>query len=463
MWEKLRTHNYIKDQKGQFAVIMALLMSIVLMAIGVAVDSAGATRYRTQIQSVTDAAALAAAVSGETDLATLKKIAKQSAAQNVTLDRPLSLNVSLNNDRVFVEATYKYETSVMGILGMKFVSVTTESEAPMVSDYPLNIALVLDRTGSMSGQNMTDLKTASQSLIDIFEAQEPGHVRASVVPFAQYVNVGMANRSQPWMDVPADTSETKEYCYNRRDLEKPELCTEHTGTGYNDGVPYTYTYRTCPAEAYGEYYEYCYMATYSDTWRGCAGSRDEPHNSVPEYDLNPIPGVMDYTCGQEMLELTSNMVDVESKIQSLTASGQTYIPTGLLWGWRTLDAAEPFDDITNIDPDRRKILVLMTDGQNTVYKYNEKHYSLSPTSSTYETKMAETNALMMTICDGIKADDIEIYSIAYKFDLADAGAKDLVRDCATSTSHFFDAENADQLEAAFIRIGNSMDEVRLSK
>ena len=73
MWEKLRTLNYIKDQKGQFAVIMALLMSIVLMAIGVAVDSAGATRYRTQIQSVTDAAALAAAVSGETDLATLKK------------------------------------------------------------------------------------------------------------------------------------------------------------------------------------------------------------------------------------------------------------------------------------------------------------------------------------------------------------------------------------------------------
>ena len=463
MWEQFKSLKYIREQKGQFAVVMALLMTIVLMSVGVAVDSAGATRYKSQIQAVTDAAALAAAASGEKDLAVLKKIAKNSAAQNVTLDRPLSLNLSLSADRVLVEATYKYETSVMGILGMKFLSVTTESEAPMASESPLNIALVLDRTGSMSGQNMADLKEATESLIDIFEAQEPGNVRASVVPFAQYVNVGLHNRTKPWMDVADDTSETKEYCYNRRDLEQPELCTEHTGTGYNDGVPYTYTYKTCPAEAYGEYYEYCYMATYSDTWRGCAGSRDDPYNKNPDYDLYPIPGVMDYSCGEEVLELTTDMVDVENRIQSLTASGQTYIPTGLLWGWRTLDSSDPFDDMTNDEPDRRRVLVLMTDGQNTVYKSNEKHYSISPTSSTYETKIGETNALMMEICSGIKADDIEIYSIAYNFDLADAGAKDLVRDCATSPSHFFDANNVSELTAAFERIGNSMEEVRLSK
>ncbi len=49
--------------------------------------------------------------------------------------------------------------------------------------------------------------------------------------------------------------------------------------------------------------------------------------------------IMDVECGTEILDLTSNTNKVKSHIQSLTPHGETYIPSGLIWGWRMLSPA----------------------------------------------------------------------------------------------------------------------------
>jgi len=61
------------------------------------------------------------------------------------------------------------------------------------------------------------------------------------------------------------------------------------------------------------------------------------------------------------------------------------------------------------------------------------------------------------LCNAIKADDIEIYVVRFR-----DGDADLMRDCATSPSHYFEADNASQLAAAFAAIGSGIGQLRLT-
>jgi len=53
-------------------------------------------------------------------------------------------------------------------------------------------------------------------------------------------------------------------------------------------------------------------------------------------------------------------------------------------------------------------------------------------------------------CDKAKQDNIEIYSVAFK---APAQGEQLLEYCASTTSHYFDADNSQELLAAFQAIG----------
>jgi len=252
----------------------------------------------------------------------------------------------------------------MSVVGVKEIDIAASSEAPVPKETPVNIALVLDSTGSMSGANMDALRSASKKLLESFDKTDPGTIQAGVVPFATYVNIGMANRNRPWMDVEPDSTTTgAETCYMKKDLLSQD-CTSSTyvTTCYNDSGPYSCTQTTwnCTNKVYGPEYEYCYTPTTTKTWYGCVGSRDDPHHITPAYKGKKFPGIMNVNCGSEILDLTDNLDDVEDKIDSLIASGNTYIPAGLAWGWRMLDHNLPLGGLTNSQADRKRALVLMT-------------------------------------------------------------------------------------------------------
>ncbi len=442
------------------AIMFSALTGVLILGVGIAVDSTGVLSQKSGLQNFADSAVLAAVSSGEDKLPKLKKVVEQSLKLHNTEGWDLDWDLKIIDKRVILTLASTYDTHLMGIVGKKEMDINVLSEAVLPEEVPINIALVLDRTGSMDGANMTALKSASAVLVDLF-ADYDSDTRVAVVPFAQYVNVGMAARTETWIDVPADSSVTTPPgpCYDYQ----PKICTGgYTTTikiGYNDGVPYEYESDSCNAYSNdGAPYEICPVEkTVTSTWKGCIGSRDGKYNQTASYKGKKIPGIMDVSCGEEVLPLTTDMDAVKAQINSLSASGYTYIPAGLINGWRMLDGDKPWGDLSNKEEKRKRALILMSDGKNT--RSIEVPYDGAHTDNVE----ADANNLTQTLCDNIKAENIDIYAVAYKFDSGNAAAKEMVRKCATNSGQFFDAQNPAQLEAAFKEIGKTLFEVRLTR
>jgi hypothetical protein len=71
---------------------------------------------------------------------------------------------------------------------------------------------------------------------------------------------------------------------------------------------------------------------------------------------------------QPLLRLTPSKSTLISKINGLTANGDTNLHEGMMWGWRSLSPNAPLSEgkpyNTSSTPTNQKVLVLMTDGYN---------------------------------------------------------------------------------------------------
>ena len=90
--------------------------------------------------------------------------------------------------------------------------------------------------------------------------------------------------------------------------------------------------------------------------------------------------------------------------------------------------------------DPKKYLVFMTDGSNNS-RYSDK-----------KTKQ---------VCDEAKRDNIDVFTVAFK---APIRGQQLLSYCATSTTHYFNADNNEKLLEAFQKIGANVNSaVTISK
>ena len=149
-----------KNQDGNVAIMFAVSTVAILVGLGVAIDTGLAQKTKIKLQNTADAAVLAAAKSGETDQAKLQLLAEQYVDANSELASDISTTLTLTpNGRVRVGVTSKYDTQFAGFIGKPEINIAALSEAPLTSSEPVNIALVLDVTGSMSGSKLTSLKS----------------------------------------------------------------------------------------------------------------------------------------------------------------------------------------------------------------------------------------------------------------------------------------------------------------
>lgn len=439
-----------------------------LTVVGVAVDVAGMTSLRKTMQDRLDVAVLAAAGSGETKDAELKKIVKDVIEQGSNNTWKMDAVITIDSNEIYAEGTTVYDPMIMGIMNQGKINVRVNSAAPVATEVPLNIAMVLDTTGSMAGSNMTDLKDAAEVLVDFVEAQKHPQSRIAVVPFSNYVNIGMSRRNEAWMDVPADaTTGPAPACYPEETVTGSG-CTTTTETRYSDGVSYTATMTTCSSNTATPTGNTICPPAPGVVWNGCAGSRDAPDNIIADASgAKPIGGAMNVICGEEILPMTGDYNAVRSKIASLSAKGPTYLPTGVIWGWRTLTPNAPFTEAAASPADAVKALVLMTDGVNIMtqearYSSSEKTYhgiyDMTDTASDKEAKER-----LLNICDGVKADGISLFTIAYKLPGGSKKTEKTLEECASGASYAFQAKDSDQLKNAFDAIGKSLATVRLSK
>ncbi len=452
--------RFTKNESGNIAMIFGLSSFAILGATSAGLDYSRMTNTRASLIAAADAAALAAAQAPPKEAAAL---ARQVFDANFT-DTKLIAAFSAapfkkgKDDAFRVEATANVPMTLSKIMGVDTRPVRSVSDAILGNDQDIQIALVLDVTGSMSGAKLTSLKTAASGMVNtLYDKLTQGkQIKMSVVPFGQYVNVGLSNRNQPWLSVPPNSSTTQQACWQTRDVTRTYNCRMqfHSWTDWNDGIatPRSGTWEVCDHD-YGPYYQTCQNQTTASTWNGCVGSRNYPLNVRDDnYIANPAPGVMDVNCPPALTTLSSSRSTVLNAINALAAVGNTYIPSGLTWGWATLSPATPFSEPTNADRKTQRYIVLMTDGENTKSPTYPKHNG---------SDAATANTLTAELCTNVKADGVQVFTIA--FEVTSNPVKNLLRACATSTDKYFDATNAMQLSSAFDAIAQQMTMLRIAR
>lgn len=482
-WARIRSFG--GEIGGNFVSLFAIGAVSVVGVAGIAVDYSRAAQSRTAVFAAADAAALAAARTIGTPAEREKvardvfsaNLAKLSGVNGVIMS-PHNITKEGANYGYRVKASGSVKTQFGGMFGLQQVSFDVLAEALSTISSKTEISLVLDTTFSMTGWKMDTLKKAGADMVETLSklSTKPDQLKFAVVPFAEYVNVGMGNRNKPWISVPNDYQDPpRKECHksapvtgksNCRKVWVPPSSGSAPGTCYNDGVPYScggsqaragYYKEDCDY-TYGPETETCKMVSGDwHRWHGCVGSRNNPLDTQDGNYGTKIPGLMDTWCSDPLLELSSDFSKVKSTIKGLTPSGETYIPAGLVWGWRALSPQEPLAAAANTSSDPvRKFLVLMTDGLNTKSPTYPEHGG---------TDTAKSNTLVKQICANIAADktnDIQIFSVA--FNVTDTTIKGILKDCATNTKgQFFDAKNAEQFLAAFSKISDTIAELRLSK
>lgn len=399
--------SYLQDRRGNIAMMFGLFFFVLLAAVGAAIDLQRTNLIRAQVHEASDAALLAAtrykAGHPNASVSELTSVARK-IFDNAVKDTPaltiddFVLNFDSGAETFSIDVIGTIDTLIMKVFDKDFVSLDTRSEAKLGKTPLLEVAMALDTTGSMNQKGkISTMRNAARDLVKTLFAADGANVKIGVVPFAQYVNVGSAYGTASW-------------------LSKPGAA-----------------------------------------WSGCVGSRPYPYN-VNDLDFvgHKSPGLLGTPCPGRLMPLSTDEEALDKMIGDLKPNGFTYIPAGLVWGWRLLTPSEPFPEgvsFATLEAERgTKALILMTDGENT----RAPDY---PTHNSGSQPLA--NDLTKEICVNIKADKIVVYTIA--FDVTDLTIKDILQNCATTKAHYFDAASADDLIDAFASIATSLRNISLSK
>lgn len=459
------------DRSGNFGILTALAALPLIVGCGIALDYAAAYSKRSELQSAADAAVLFAASSGEREAGKLKSLAQNVFDAVVTHQfgsTPVVESIELDNENhITMMVSGVVPLSLARIVQPTGVRVSVLSQARMGSDDKLEVALVLDNTYSMSGEKLADLKAASNALLNAFDKADKKRekVRLSITPFAQYVNVGIGNRNKTWLDVPDDSATNTTTCSMKKPLIS-QTCTTVPTTIIYDGVSIESTKKVCTNQVYGPAEEVCTTSTSTKKWTGCIGSRTAPLNVTDTRPDKPYPGLQNTVCTNAITPLTSDYKVLRAAVTAMTVSTaaafrETYIPQGILWGWNTINPAEPFDDALDYDDDVKKFIILMTDGSNTV-RPQTSNYALH----TLKTNVSVADDFVRDVCSNVKSAStkkpVTIFTVAVGVEKG--SVTDLaLTNCASDPSLAYSVDDSSRLLKTFEAISSRILVARLTK
>ena len=250
--------RYLRNRYGNMSLIIALAIVPICLCAGGVVDVSMMVSTKSTAQQALDAAALTAATSTATDQPTLLAIANKAYVANTfgriaTQSKLQSLVYDSSKGQITATASGTYSPIFAGVLGYSQMPYLVKTTTLKQAAGTMEVALVLDNTWSMSASldgtssKISVLKTAAANLIStIMTTQNAGKVKVAVVPYADYVNVGVGNRSQTWLSVPADYSTTSVQTCVTKTTKSTTSCTGGylgtcTSSTTNDGITTTTT------------------------------------------------------------------------------------------------------------------------------------------------------------------------------------------------------------------------------
>jgi Flp pilus assembly protein TadG len=188
-----RLRRFLRNRRGAFAIQFALMVVPLVACTGVAIDGGRAFLARYELGAALDAAALAVGSTVDEDQDALEAVARRFVNRNFQLADPNDIVLSLDpqEEMITLQGRIALDTVFMPIVGISTIDVSAESEVRR-GGTNVEVALVLDTTGSMSGQRMTDLKSAARDLVDIVvtDKQEPYFAKLALISYGDNVNAG---------------------------------------------------------------------------------------------------------------------------------------------------------------------------------------------------------------------------------------------------------------------------------
>ena len=348
--------RFRRDESGTLAYpTIAFFMSMLAVG-GIAVDLMRMERDRTVLQYTLDRAVLAAADLDQTldpsavVLDYLSKSGLEEYYQAPTVETGLGYKKVQAN----IEATF--DAHMLQFAGGGDMQIYANSTAEE-SIGSVEISLVLDISGSMNSNNrLTNLKAAAHSFIDqITQSTAAGNLSISIIPYATQVNAG-------------------------------ETLLSHYNADFDGLSSAEWNYSHCVNFVKDQFKK----TTLSQTEDMERTAHFDPFSWSENMILYPVCPVR---AGSEILPFTSDPDVLHAHIDSLEASGNTSIDIGMKWGSALLDpSTRPVvnamigsGDIDAAFADRPteynngdtlKIIILMSDGQNT------NQYMLNPSRRT---------------------------------------------------------------------------------
>lgn len=185
----------IRDNRGAFAVIFALVLVVLLGFTALGIEAGRWYLVRAELAKGVDAGALAAAKNISNPYVDPVVIAREFGEENFRagyVDTPGSgtgqVRFSaqmLAENRVSVRGDVDARAHLARLFGVSTIPVTVTGVAQRRE---VEIMLILDRSGSMAGQKMTDLKRAANSFLDFF-VETQAEDRVGLISFATTVTV----------------------------------------------------------------------------------------------------------------------------------------------------------------------------------------------------------------------------------------------------------------------------------
>ncbi|MDF0600141.1 pilus assembly protein TadG-related protein [Psychromarinibacter sp. C21-152] len=340
-----RLKTFRRDEDGSLIIFGLMIFTLMLIIGGLGLDLERFETARTKLQNTADGAALhAASLTQEVDSETLVNDYFSKAGVGRFID-DVRVSEALNYKHVEVDAAVNVPTHFFSWLGIENLGTVVGSVAEeSIGD--VEISLVLDVSGSMgSNSKLWNLKDAAGDFVDaIYGNSDEGAVSTSIVPYSTQVSAG---------------PEIMQY-FNRTPIShETSHCLNFADADFNDPAISTVD----PVE----------QTLHFDPW-------------TDEHDYWDPGDWMQVVCPQnswkDILPYSQNTTQLKNYVNAFQATNWTSIELGVKWGAALLDPAfRPVvsglinDNVVDDDfsgrplaynqADGLKVLVVMTDGQNT--------------------------------------------------------------------------------------------------
>lgn len=394
--------GFRRAQDGSLTILSLLLLVLMVMMGGLAVDLMRYESTRTTLQNTLDRATLAAASLTQTLDPKKVVVSYFDKAGLSEYLNDVTVTEGLNFRNVEADASANADPYFLHMVGIEKLDAIGHSMAEQRINN-VEIMLVLDVSGSMANNSrLTNLKTAAKEFVNTVLSSDPEkRIAIGIVPFNGQVNLGTTLLAQyTTTDNPGVTDAN---------------CIDLPASVYN--APSLSNTLAMPMTAKADSY-------YGTNGQSLATTSVSSTSYLSFTDTNSATmntgGLWCPASSGNIVRLPSQTIaTLKTQIEGLSAIGATSINAGMKWGLALLDpnsrsmysnlitagaipgtlSGRPFE---YTDPEAMKVIVLMTDGENfaeerinagyktglsTIYKsVNDGNYSIYHASQTSSNK-----------------------------------------------------------------------------